>query len=144
MNNLNAPLGVHIPRLQIIQHSARNSGFFIQLRNREHWVTTSLFILSLTQILSVSALYVFACTRQKQYGGDQLHSSEETGGWVRGQEAMRRWRVGCWVKFKNISDCQTLCWVTAVQQHTFNFIYICCFFHNISNLPYKLMTKMVL
>lgn len=58
MNNLNAPLGVHIPRLQIIQHSAQNSDFFIQLRNWEHWVATSLFILSLTQLLSVCPLFL--------------------------------------------------------------------------------------
>lgn len=33
---------------------------------------------------------------------------------------------------------------TAVHQHTFNFSYFCCFFHNVWSLPYKLMTKTVL
>lgn len=40
--------------------------------------------------------------KEKQYGGDQLHSREETGGWVGGQEEMTRTRarVGWRAKLK--------------------------------------------
>lgn len=73
-----------------------------------------------------------------------MHSREETGGWVGGQEEMTGWRVGWGATFKNISNCRTQGRATAVQQHTFDFSYFCCFFHNVQSLPYKLMTKTLL
>lgn len=72
---------------------------------------------SLSPFLSLRVLFSGACAREKQYGGDQLHSTKETGGWLGGQEEMTRWRVGS-CKFKNISDCRTQGWATAVHQHT--------------------------
>lgn len=60
------------------------------------------------------------CTAERRQGA----------GWE-GKEEMTGRRVGCGAKFKNISNCQMQGWAAAVQQHTFNFSYFCCFFHNV-------------
>lgn len=64
--------------------------FFIQLGNWEHWVAASFLTLPLIPFLFLllrfafsfffPLLFSFACARQKQYGGDQLHAAERRRG----------------------------------------------------------------
>lgn len=127
--NENAPLGVHIPSQQIMQHATQNSDLLISSSGRlgfykSPWPFSHYVFLSLP--LSVP----LACAREKQYGGDRLYSREETrlGGRAREDDEVEG---GLGWRFKNISDCWTQGWATAVQQHTFYFSYFCCFFHNV-------------
>lgn len=65
-----------------------------------------------------------------------------------GWEGKRRWRGRGWAGVQSLKISQTdgrKGWATAAQQeHTFDFSYFCCFFHNVWSLPYKLMTKTLL
>lgn len=121
---------------KIMQHSPPLWGdFFIRLRgNWEHWVTASFLILPPFLLLCVrasacvcvSTCFCFACAKPKQYGGDQLDTQPRgDGGWGGGGVA----------KFKNISRCRTerRAGPRQLGQHTFDFSYSCCFFHNIQS-----------
>ena len=116
--------------------------------NWEHWVATKppcasshSISLSPSACLSVFLPHVrgrnnieISCTAEKRRG---------VGG-----RAKRRWRGGGWAGVQSLKISQTdgrKGWATAAQQeHTFDFSYFCCFFHNVWSLPYKLMTKTLL
>lgn len=125
------------PNIQMISSSSWETGIIGLLQ-----VSSS--FLSLHFPLSFPLSVRFSLHAQDRNNMEEISCTAETGVWVGGQEEMMRRRVGWGAKFKNISDCRTQGWATAVQQHTYNFSYFCCFFHNIWSLPYKLMTKKVL
>lgn len=139
-NDLNAPLGVHIPSRQIMQHSTpkfRPAEFFIQLGDWEHWVATvfiSLCALSSRMLQERNNMEEIGCTAGTSQGV----------GW----EGKRRWRGGGgWAGMQSLKISQAAereAGPQAVQRHTFTFCYFCCFFHNVWSLPYKLMTRKVL
>lgn len=105
-------------------HPAGRLGFYKSPRSFSHYIS---LLLSLSLAPSLSLLHV-----QDRNNMEEIScTAERRPGWVGGQEEMMRWRVGWGAKFKNISDCRTQGWATAVHQHTFNFSYFCCFFHNV-------------
>lgn len=115
------------PNIQMISSSSWETGIIGLLQ-----VSSS--FLSLHFPLSFSLSVRFSLHVQDRNNMEEISCTAERRqgvGWEGGQEEMMRRRVGWGAKFKNISDCRMQGWATAVQKHTFNFSYFCCFFHNI-------------
>lgn len=93
-------------------------------------------------LFSLSLCSSLAREREKQYGGDRLHSRDETGGWVGGQMTM--WRVGQGVSLKISQTAEHKAWPQQSSSiPSISSIFVA--FSIMSEcLPYKLMTKKVL
>lgn len=94
-NDLNAPLGVHIPSRQIMRHWAQNSDNFF------HWVATSSF-LSLHFYLSI---FRCMCERETIW---RRSVAQHRGGRGPGWEGKRRWRGGGWAGVQSLKISQTV------------------------------------